>query len=254
MKKEKSLYTQIERFITHIFKSHEYRLWLIYSLIVLVLGLLFVVNVNRHVIYAMDLTSIYTYLYIFYLFIFALVYIWLANIEDIPQSDLKMFILYVIPSLFLVLGFDYPRAFNQMSFTDKMVTTQLSKNENTNRFSSATHLVELYKEVESGKTKLSDKANVYIFYKTSCPLCKVSVPALLKTLTPEEKKKVVFINLDDKGGSALATKMGIKQASTALVYSGGRASYYKMATFDEETGKFSVLEDNIQFIKEVAGR
>ena len=86
MKKEKSLYTQIERFITHIFKSHEYRLWLIYSLIVLVLGLLFVVNVNRHVIYAMDLTSIYTYLYIFYLFIFALVYIWLANIEEDRKS------------------------------------------------------------------------------------------------------------------------------------------------------------------------
>ena len=83
MKKEKSLYTQIERFITHIFKSHEYRPWLIYSLIVLVIGLLFVVNVNRHVIYAVDLTSIYTYLYIIILLLLALVYIWFSKIEEV---------------------------------------------------------------------------------------------------------------------------------------------------------------------------
>jgi thioredoxin len=76
----------------------------------------------------------------------------------------------------------------------------------------------------------------YVFYKSTCPYCKVGLTSLLEKLPEERKKDLLFIDLDNIDAKKIADSFGVDKAGTVV-------SVVK----DKETGNYKIMKDTIAF-------
>lgn len=76
----------------------------------------------------------------------------------------------------------------------------------------------------------------YVFYKSTCPYCKVGLTSLLEKLPEERKKDLLFIDLDNTDAKKIADSFGVDKAGTVV-------SVVK----DKETGNHKIMKDTIAF-------
>lgn len=76
----------------------------------------------------------------------------------------------------------------------------------------------------------------YVFYKSTCPYCKVGLTSLLEKLPEERKKDLLFIDLDNTDAKKIADSFGVDKAGTVV-------SVVK----DKETGNYKIMKDTIAF-------
>ena len=73
----------------------------------------------------------------------------------------------------------------------------------------------------------------YVFYKSTCPYCKVGLTSLLEKLPEERKKDLLFIDLDNTDAKKIADSFGVDKVVSVVK--------------DKETGNHKIMKDTIAF-------
>ena len=74
----------------------------------------------------------------------------------------------------------------------------------------------------------------YVFYKSTCPYCKVGLTSLLEKLPEERKRDLVFIDLNVTDADKVAGSLGVDEAGTVV-----------FVAADKETGSYKITRDTI---------
>ena len=74
----------------------------------------------------------------------------------------------------------------------------------------------------------------YVFYKSTCPYCKVGLTSLLEKLPEERKRDLVFIDLNVTDADKVASSLGVDKAGTVV-----------FVVADKETGSYKITRDTI---------
>lgn len=111
----------------------------------------------------------------------------------------------------------------------------------------------LAEKLEVSKESLIDEKNsrYYLFYKSSCPYCKVGMKSLMKRLTEEKKAEIIFINLNFKDADKIAKTLEVDKAGIVVEVKkvNGEVTYKaNTIAFDDEKGD---IVANDQFIEEL---
>lgn len=77
---------------------------------------------------------------------------------------------------------------------------------------------ELAEELEaaSQKEQVLDDKKYYIFYKSTCPYCKVGLTSLLERLPEDRQQDLVFIDLNSNNAERVANALGVERAGTVV--------------------------------------
>lgn len=79
----------------------------------------------------------------------------------------------------------------------------------------ATELAEKL-EAASYKEQVLDDKKYYIFYKSTCPYCKVGLTSLLERLPEGKRQNLVFIDLNSNDAERVANALGVDKAGTVV--------------------------------------
>ena len=71
-------------------------------------------------------------------------------------------------------------------------------------------------EAASQKEQVLDYKRYYIFYKSTCPYCKVGLTSLLERLPDDKRQNLVFIDLNSNDAERVANALGVDKAGTVV--------------------------------------
>lgn len=71
-------------------------------------------------------------------------------------------------------------------------------------------------EAASQKEQVLDDKKYYIFYKSTCPYCKVGLTSLLERLPEDRQQDLVFIDLNSNDAERVANALGVERAGTVV--------------------------------------
>ena len=74
----------------------------------------------------------------------------------------------------------------------------------------------------------------YIFYKSTCPYCRVGLTSLIERLPEERKGELVFIDLNVTDADKVAGSLGVNEAGTVV-----------SVVADKETGSYKITKETI---------
>lgn len=74
----------------------------------------------------------------------------------------------------------------------------------------------------------------YIFYKSTCPYCRVGLTSLIERLPEERKRDLVFIDLNVTDADKVASSLGVDKAGMVV-----------SVVADKETGSYKITRDTI---------
>lgn len=97
---------------------------------------------------------------------------------------------------------------------------------------------ELAEELEaaSQKEQVLDDKKYYIFYKSTCPYCKVGLTSLLERLPEDRQQELVFIDLNSDDAERVANALGVDRAGTVVA-----------VVKDKENGNSKLMKETIAF-------
>ena len=108
-------------------------------------------------------------------------------------------------------------------------------------------------EAAGQKEQVLDDKKYYIFYKSTCPYCKVGLTSLLERLPEDRQQELVFIDLNSDDAERVANALGVDRAGTvvALVKDKESDNYTPMKeiiAFDDEKDDIVANKDLIDKI------
>lgn len=91
-------------------------------------------------------------------------------------------------------------------------------------------------EAAGQKERVLDDKGYYIFYKTTCPYCKVGLTSLLERLPEDKRQNLVFIDLNSNDAERVANALGVDKAGTVVA-----------VVKDKENGNSKLMKETIAF-------
>lgn len=91
-------------------------------------------------------------------------------------------------------------------------------------------------EAASQKEQVLDDKKYYIFYKSTCPYCKVGLTSLLERLPEDRQQDLVFIDLNSDDAERVANVLGVERAGTVVA-----------VVKDKENGNSKLMKETIAF-------
>lgn len=91
-------------------------------------------------------------------------------------------------------------------------------------------------EAAGQKEQVLDDKKYYIFYKSTCPYCKVGLTSLLERLPEDKRQNLVFIDLNSKDAERVANALGVERAGTVVA-----------VVKDKENGNSKLMKETIAF-------
>lgn len=91
-------------------------------------------------------------------------------------------------------------------------------------------------EAASQKEQVLDDKKYYIFYKSTCPYCKVGLTSLLERLPEDRQQDLVFIDLNSNNAERVANALGVERAGTVVA-----------VVKDKERGNSTLMKETIAF-------
>ena len=88
-------------------------------------------------------------------------------------------------------------------------------------------------EAADQKEQVLDDNKYYIFYKSTCPYCKVGFTSLLERLPEDRQQDLVFIDLNSNNAERVANALGVERAGTVVK--------------DKESGNSTLMKETIAF-------
>lgn len=96
---------------------------------------------------------------------------------------------------------------------------------------------ELAEKLAAGqKEQVLDDKKYYIFYKSTCPYCKVGLTSLLERLPEDRQQDLVFIDLNSNDAERVANALGVDKAGTVVA-----------VVEDKENGNSKLMKETIAF-------
>lgn len=89
-------------------------------------------------------------------------------------------------------------------------------------------------EAAGQKEQVLDDKKYYIFYKSTCPYCKVGLTSLLERLPEDKRQNLVFIDLNSDDAERVANALGVDKAGTVAVK-------------DKESGNSTPMKETIAY-------
>ena len=91
-------------------------------------------------------------------------------------------------------------------------------------------------EAAGQKEQVLDDKKYYIFYKSTCPYCKVGLTSLLERLPEDRQQDLVFIDLNSNDAERVANALGVDRAGTVVAL-----------VKDKENGNSKLMKETIAF-------
>lgn len=91
-------------------------------------------------------------------------------------------------------------------------------------------------EAASQKEQVLDDKGYYIFYKSTCPYCKVGLTSLLERLPEDKRQNLVFIDLNSNDAERVANALGVDKAGTVVT-----------VVKDKESGNSTPMRETIAY-------
>lgn len=91
-------------------------------------------------------------------------------------------------------------------------------------------------EAAGQKEQVLDDKKYYIFYKSTCPYCKVGLTSLLERLPEDRQQELVFIDLNSDDAERVANTLGVDRAGTVVA-----------VVKDKENGNSKLMKETIAF-------
>lgn len=91
-------------------------------------------------------------------------------------------------------------------------------------------------EAAGQKEQVLDDKKYYIFYKSTCPYCKVGLTSLLERLPEDRQQDLVFIDLNSDDAERVANALGVDKAGTVVA-----------VVKDKENGNSKFMKETIAF-------
>ena len=91
-------------------------------------------------------------------------------------------------------------------------------------------------EAAGQKEQVLDDKKYYIFYKSTCPYCKVGLTSLLERLPEDRQQDLVFIDLNGNNAERVANALGVERAGTVVA-----------VVKDKENGNSKLMKETIAF-------
>lgn len=91
-------------------------------------------------------------------------------------------------------------------------------------------------EAAGQKEQVLDDKKYYIFYKSTCPYCKVGLTSLLERLPEDRQQDLVFIDLNSDDAERVANALGVDRAGTVVA-----------VIKDKENGNSKLMKETIAF-------
>lgn len=91
-------------------------------------------------------------------------------------------------------------------------------------------------EAAGQKEQVLDDKGYYIFYKSTCPYCKVGLTSLLERLPEDKRQNLIFIDLNSKDADRVANALGVERAGTVVA-----------VVKDKENGNSKLMKETIAF-------
>jgi thiol-disulfide isomerase/thioredoxin len=91
-------------------------------------------------------------------------------------------------------------------------------------------------EAAGQKEQVLDDKKYYIFYKSTCPYCKVGLTSLLERLPEDRQQELVFIDLNSDDAERVANTLGVDKAGTVVA-----------VVKDKENGNSKLMKETIAF-------
>lgn len=91
-------------------------------------------------------------------------------------------------------------------------------------------------EAAGQKEQVLDDKKYYIFYKSTCPYCKVGLTSLLERLPEDKRQNLVFIDLNSKDAERVANALGVERAGTVVA-----------VVKDKESDNYTPMKETIAF-------
>lgn len=91
-------------------------------------------------------------------------------------------------------------------------------------------------EAAGQKEQVLDDKKYYIFYKSTCPYCKVGLTSLLERLPEDRQQDLVFIDLNSNNAERVANALGVERAGTVVAL-----------VKDKENGNSKLMKETIAF-------
>lgn len=104
-------------------------------------------------------------------------------------------------------------------------------------------------EAASQKEQVLDDKKYYIFYKSTCPYCKVGLTSLLERLPEDRQQELVFIDLNSDDAERVANALGVERAGTVVAVVKDKET--DISTPMKETIAFDDEKDDIVANKEL---
>lgn len=91
-------------------------------------------------------------------------------------------------------------------------------------------------EAAGQKEQVLDDKKYYIFYKSTCPYCKVGLTSLLERLPEDRQQDLVFIDLNSNNAERVANALGVDRAGTVVAL-----------VKDKESDNYTPMKETIAF-------
>ena len=91
-------------------------------------------------------------------------------------------------------------------------------------------------EAAGQKEQVLDDKKYYIFYKSTCPYCKVGLTSLLERLPEDRQQDLVFIDLNNDDAERVANALGVERAGTVVAL-----------VKDKESDNYTPMKETIAF-------
>ena len=91
-------------------------------------------------------------------------------------------------------------------------------------------------EAAGQKEQVLDDKKYYIFYKSTCPYCKVGLTSLLERLPEDKRQNLVFIDLNSNDAERVANALGVDKAGTVVAL-----------VKDKESDNYTPMKETIAF-------
>lgn len=91
-------------------------------------------------------------------------------------------------------------------------------------------------EAAGQKEQVLDDKKYYIFYKSTCPYCKVGLTSLLERLSEDRQQELVFIDLNSDDAERVANALGVDRAGTVVAL-----------VKDKESDNYTPMKETIAF-------
>lgn len=91
-------------------------------------------------------------------------------------------------------------------------------------------------EAASQKEQVLDDKKYYIFYKSTCPYCKVGLTSLLERLPEDRQQDLVFIDFNSNDAERVANALGVERAGTVVAL-----------VKDKESDNYTPMKETIAF-------